>query len=117
MDNFIGSPGAGGGLPPTDVALSSPGAGDIDAAFTVPAAPDGWALAGAVAFAFLDQNPSGFFTGVITAGEDTAGPGYTVSLTNVGAAGDYQVVGYLRWTKPDGSFAYSVGLTGQQTVA
>jgi hypothetical protein len=117
MDNFIGSPGAGGGLPPDDVVLATPGAGDITATFTVPAAPDGWALAAAVAFAFKDQDPSAFFEGVFTAAEDVAGPAYVVALNDVGPAGDYKVASYLRWTKPDGALAYSVSLLGEIAVA
>lgn len=116
MDDFIGSPGAYGGLPPSGVVLSTPAPGDILATFTVPAAPDGWAIDGAVSFAFLDQAPDDFFTGVITAAEDIAGPAYAVTLSGLDSLVDYVVSSYLRWTKPDGSFAYSVALTDKITT-
>lgn len=116
MDNFIGSPGSGGGLPPTSIVLTDATSQVITAAFTNPAAPSGWTLTAAQAVAFKDQDPAGFFTGPYVAAEDTSAPMDTVSL-DVGVAGDYQVAGWLKWTKPDGTFAYSVGLTGQVTVA
>jgi hypothetical protein len=116
MDNFIGSPGAGGGLPPTSVVLADATGQIISATFTNPSPPDGWTLFAAQSVAFKDQDPAGFFTGPYVGAEDTAGPGYVVSL-DVGVAGDYQVASWLKWTKPDGSYAYSVGLTGQVTVA
>lgn len=115
MLNFIGSPGARGGLPPTTVVLASAGAGALTATFTVPAAPLGWTIAKAVAVAFQDQDPSGIFTGVITAAEDLVAP-YVPTFAGLPAA-DYVVAAWLVWEKPDGSFAYSVSLVGSQTVA
>lgn len=113
MNNFIGSPGARGGLPPEDMALSvAAGAGQIDATFTVPAAPAGWTLTAAAAVAFLDQDPSQIFQGVITYAEDLAAP-WVVSFAGLDNAANYQVSGWLVWEKPDGTVAYSVSLTDQ----
>ena len=39
-----------------------------------------------------------------------------VGLSDLTSAAEYQVYGYLRWTKPDGSSAYSVSLITQQVV-
>jgi len=115
MANFIGSPGAKGGLPPDSVVLASAGAGALTATFTVPAAPVGWAIVEAVSVVFLDQAPDGIFDGVITSAFDAVAP-YVPTFAGL-AAGDYIVASWLKWEKPDGSFAYSVGLTGTQTVA
>lgn len=115
MQNFIGSPGAKGGLPPDGVVLASPGAGAITATFTVPAAPIGWAIVEAVSVAFIDQMPDGIFSGVITEAFDATAP-YVPTFAGLDP-GDYVVASWLKWEKPDGSFAYSVGLTGTQTVA
>lgn len=115
MDNFIGSPGAKGGLPPTSITPDVSVANEIKVDFVVPAPPPGWTLAAAVAYAFLDQDPAGFFIGPISAGEDTAGPAYSVTLAGLTTGEVYQVGGFLKWTKPDGSFAYSVSLADQAT--
>lgn len=115
MANFIGSPGARGGLPPSGVVLASPGAGAITATFTVPTAPSGWTIQSAQSIAFLDQAPDGIFTGIISAANDATAP-YVPTFAGL-TAGDYVVSSWLIWTKPDLSLAYSVGLTGTQTVA
>lgn len=117
MNNFIGSPGAGGGLPPLGISVDDSVAGELTVGFTVPEPPTGWTLSAAVAYAFLDQAPNDFFTGTITAGEDAVGPDYEVTLAGLTATELYQVGGFLRWTKPDGKFAYSVSLatTGTPT--
>lgn len=115
MADFIGSPGAKGGLPPDLVALSTPMAGDIAATFTVPAPPSGWTLTAAQAMLFENQAPDGIFTGVIQADEDVAAP-YVVTFSGLVAATEYVVTGWLKWEKPDGTFAYSVGLTGLETA-
>lgn len=114
--NFIGSPGSGGGVPPTSISAADAGGQVITVTFVNPAAPDGWMLTAAQAVAFQDQDPAGFFTGPYIGGQDIAAPIDTVSL-DVGEAGDYVVAGWLKWTKPDGSFAYSVSLLDTITVA
>lgn len=115
MANFIGSPGAKGGLPPDGVVLASPGAGALTATFSVPDIPVGWAIVEAVSVAFIDQAPNGIFSGVITEAFDASSP-YVPTFAGL-EAGDYIVSSWLKWEKPNGQFAYSVGLTGSQTVA
>jgi hypothetical protein len=115
MLNFIGSPGAKGGLPPDAmVAAAGAGADELTATFTVPIAPVGWEIDAAVAMAFPDQPPNGIFFGPMVAAEDVSAP-YVVTLTGLTAVGLHIVAGWLRWTKPDGTFAYSVGLTSSAT--
>lgn len=111
MTNFIGSPGALGGLPPDTVTIVGGGAsGEIDVTSVNPAAPTGWAITGLVACAFLDQAPDGIFSGAIVAAEDAV---TFNSITFAGLTGgtDYCVAAWLRWEKPDGKTAYSVGVT------
>jgi len=111
MQNFIGSPGARGGLIPTDVSAVAGGAsGEIDVSFTNPAAPTGWALASAIACAFPDQDPTIEFGGPIVADEDAV-TFNAVTLAGLGSAVSCVVAGWLQWTKPDGSTAYSVGIS------
>lgn len=116
LDNFIGSPGAKGGLAPVGITVDDAVASQFTVTFTVPEPPVGWTLAAAVAYCFPNQDPSGFFVGQITAAEDTAGPAYAVLLDDPGAVGDYVVGGFLRWTKPDGSAAYSVSISEIATL-
>lgn len=116
LTNLIISPGARGGLPPlTFSAADSATAGQIDVAMTAPDAPDGWTLSKAVAVAVPNQAPDGIFEGTIYSAEDATAP-YAPNLTGV-ANGDYIVGGYLVWTKPDGTLAYSASVSEPVTVA
>lgn len=108
MANFIGSPGAKGGLPAADYVFDSPASDTATVTFTMPTPPTGWSITAAQAVAVPDQNPSGFFEGTIVAAEDTAGPAYVVTLSGLDGGNDYVVSAWVKWTKPDGSFAYSV---------
>jgi len=105
LDLLVISGGAGGGPPPTAV-VATPGADSISCAISVPATvPEGWTIYSAVAAAIPDQNPQ---TGVlfpITAGEDLTAA-YVVVLSGLDEV-LHQVRAWLKWTKPDGTFAYS----------
>lgn len=115
MNLFIGSPGAKGGPAPVSVvAATGTNAGEVTATIVPPSPPPGWTLTSAVACAFPDGDPAGFFTGPFVAGEDTTST-YVITLAGLGAAVDCQVAGWLKWEKPDGSVAYSVGITDQAT--
>jgi hypothetical protein len=117
MNNFIGSPGAKGGLAPLGIDVDDAVADQLTVTVETPPIPAGWAISGVVAYAFLDQNPSVFFTGQITVEEDTVGPAYAVVLADLLSGENYQVGAFIRWTKPDGSLAYSVSLGTQAVVA
>lgn len=111
MENFIGSPGARGGFAPvafTAVAGADPG--EVDWTMTAPAAPPGWSVVQAVVTGFMDQLPSGFFTGPYIAATDAVGP-YAGTLEGLDPGADAVISGWLVWEKPDGSLAYSVAST------
>lgn len=111
MTNYIASPGAGGGLVPLSFnAVTGTVAGTVDTTFTVPPAPTGWTLVKAVAIGFLDQDPSGIFTGNIVVAEDAVAP-YAPTLTGLPAGELCIACGWLVWEKPDGKLAYSVSLS------
>lgn len=113
MNNFIGSPGSRGGLPPTAFAAVAGGAaGEIDWTMTEPTAPSGWTISKAVAVAFPDADPTTIFSGPFVQSTDAATP-FAGTLTGLPAATNCQVSGWLVWTKPDGKLAYSVGLLDQ----
>lgn len=104
LANFIFSPGAKGGLPPTSVVFT-PGIGQVVVDFTTPAPPTGWVLQAAVAAAILDGAPESLVNFNTVAGQDIV-TFNQVTLTGL-AAGTYAVGGWLRWQKPDLSIAYS----------
>jgi len=105
LDNLVLSGGAFGGPPPATV-VATPGAGQLSVAITVPSTvPAGWTVYSAVAACIRDQDPDDGVLYTVTAGEDLTST-YAVVLTGL-AAELYQVRGWLKWTRPDGSFAYS----------
>lgn len=116
FQDFIGSPGARGGVAPTAFsAAPTANPGEINCTFTLPTVPTGWAINGAVALAFEDQAPEAIWAGNFVAGEDVAAPMDTVLLTGATSAVLHVVAGWLRWTKPDGTLAYSVSLSDTAT--
>ena len=117
MNNVIFSPGAKGGPPPISfVGVAGGASGEIDYTFVAPTPPNGWTLNSVVAAAFNDQDPAGFFTGPFVS-DTQAAPTLTGTLAGLGSAVDCQVGGWLIWTKPDGTLAYSASITDQVTSA
>lgn len=112
MTNFIGSPGAKGGLPPDSVTPDpAPAVGTIEIAMVSPAAPSGWTLVGGAGIVFPQQDPAAFFEGPIIF-EETAGVDPTLLFEGLTTATEYVYSVWLVWTKPDGKTAYSVSTTG-----
>lgn len=105
MTGWLGSPGAKGGLPPTAIAATA-GASQLTIAFTNPTAPTGWTLTDAVAACMLNTDPHTATDFSSFAAEDDT-TFNSVVLTGLTAA-EYVVAGWLVWTKPDGTTAYSV---------
>jgi hypothetical protein len=107
MTDFLGSPGARGGIGASLIAFAPGGlAGEIDVVFTDPALPAGWAITDHIVLAFPDQDPAVDFVGPFTEGSDAAA-NPTVTLTGLTGGTDYLVTAWLVETKPDGSTAYS----------
>lgn len=117
MNNYIGSPGANGGPPMSSfVAATGVGSGNVKGTFILPAAPTGWTATKVIVVAFPNQDPFDPFGGVI--GEDSeVPPTLVVTVGGMGSAVACQVIGFVEWTKPDTTLAYSVGITGQATSA
>lgn len=117
MTNFIGSPGARGGLPPGSfTAAPNATAGEIEVTFGIPTPPTGWTLNSVVAVGFTNQAPDDFFTGPYVAASAVA-PASTVTLTGLESGQPSVISGWLVWNKPDGTLAYSVGTTEVATPA
>lgn len=112
--DFIGSAGAKGGLPPASLGLGHT-ANTITATIGSPAIPDGWTIEEAQGIAFKDGDPQVSFVGTIQAQTDATST-YSLVFTGLSATTDYVVSVWLKWNRPDGSFAYSTSLTGQDTT-
>jgi len=113
LNNLHLSQGALGGPPPLTV-VATPGAGHLSCAITAPTTlPTGWTIASAVAAVIVDQDPDTGVLYVVTAGEDVTSP-YTVVLTGLDTV-LHQVRAWLKWTRPDGSFAYSPDVSDTAT--
>lgn len=112
MTDYVGSPGASGGLPAESITVSA-GAGQLTVDFTTPTPPNGWTLDSAIAVAFPDQDPAALWGGPFTEGEDASSQSQVV-LTGLTAGTLYVVTAWLEWTKPDGRKAYgpSINATG-----
>lgn len=115
LDGLIMSPGNGGGLPPVNLVLVG-GANKITATVALPEVPDGWTLAGSVAAAIKQQSPTDEFSGKWFVVSETVGP-EEVEITGLEAATEYVVGFFLKWTKPDGSTAYSVSLSDTESTS
>lgn len=115
FQNFLGSPGAKGGLPPVSV-VGAAGtlSGEINVEFVHPTVPPDWTLVESVAMAFPDQDPADDFVGPMVSNK-AASPATTVVLAGLGSAIPSIIAGWLVWTKPNGETAYSVGLTNTAT--
>jgi len=113
MALFRASPGARGGLPPVSIS-AAPGVAEIIVTFVPPAAPTGWTIIAAQAVAIPDQDPAVAFVGPAVEDEDTVTPFDTVTLTGLDTVLHY-VYGWMEWTKPDGTSAYSISLVDSAT--
>lgn len=117
LDNFIASPGAKGGLPPSLITLTSPVAGHIHVVATLPDLPDGWTASGAYGVALKQQAPDDFFTGGATVGSETVTPFSTFDITGLDSDQEYVVAVWLTQSRPDGSTAYSVSVSDVITTS
>lgn len=119
--DFVGSPGALGGLPPVAVtAAAGVASGEIDVTITSPQEPLDWTLDAVIAIAFPDGDPAAKLVGFVTEGEEgapTVDGDSTITLAGLTAATDYVVSGWTEWTRPDGSKAYGSSETVVQASA
>ena len=119
--DFTASPGAAGGIPSTSVsATAGSNSGDIDVTVVAPDAPPDWTLTSIVAFAMQDGDPATDVPQPVATGKltsPTAGSSNSVTISGLKAATLHVVTGWLVWTKPNGSLAYSPSRTTTGTSA
>jgi len=114
MDNYIGSPGAKGGLAPSTLVLTTVAANGIEAVVTAPAAPTGWTLTAAQVTMLKDQTPEATVTDVVQEGEDLSSP-FSIDIVGLDTV-EYNVQAWLKWLKPDLSVAYGASISDQIIV-
>jgi len=115
LDSIQGSPGALGGLPPT-AQVATPGNDSISVAVTAPTVlPTGWTIYSAITAVIPEQDPDSGTLYQVTALEDLTSA-YVNLFTGLLDAQEYQVMSWLKWNRPDGSFAYSPSITTQATT-
>lgn len=112
--NFTFSNGAKGGIPPASQIVTL-GATSVTLDVTTPTPPTGWTIQAVVGASIRDQDPA---TGILFATiaiEDLVAP-YSLIISPLIAATDYQVGSWIRWVKPDLSIAYSAALMDPATT-
>lgn len=108
---MVFSPGALGGLPPS-AATFTPGNDQVTIVPTAPSPlPTGWTITKASAIVIADQDPA---TGVLfttTYGEDLTA-GYSINITGLLNAHEYEGGVWFEYVRPDGRTAYSPDFHG-----
>lgn len=114
MNDFVGSPGAGGALAPLTMVVTSPGGFDLTGTFTQPTAPPGWTQVAVVMAVWIDGDPSPEFITTPVSDEDMAAP---FTIVNIPALTGvvHQIRAWNRWTAPDLTTRYSIALAAQFT--
>lgn len=115
MTGWIGSQGAGAGLPPVAVtAVGGTLSGEIDVTITSSSEPAGWTLDAVVAHAIRDRDPTALPTEFVVEGEDVApvvDGDTTITLSGLAAGQGYVLAGWTRWLRPDGQTAYGSSIS------
>jgi len=113
LANIVLSNGALGGPPPSGLVVT-PGNNLLTCDVSVPATvPQGWTIYSAIVACIEDQDPDTGVLFTITAGEDLTST-YQVVLSGLNE-NPYEVRAWLKWNRPDGSFAYSPDISGSGT--
>ncbi len=115
MTNFIGSPGAKGGIAAASVTPTDATGQIITVAYVMPAIPTDWTLTAGVGVAVVNEDPQTNTDVTVVAATDNGIS--SPLLINVGIADNYTVAFWPVWTKPDGSLAYGAGVNGDVTIA
>jgi hypothetical protein len=113
LANFVFEEGAGGGLPPSSVVVTH-AATSLTITTVNPTPPTGWLLDSMVGAVIRDEAPTGDVIEPMFAAEDTTTKD-TVTINGLTTGQLYRCGAWLKYTKPDGKFAYSVSLQASGT--
>lgn len=109
------SPGANAGLAALSISTEDEGDHTLNITINPPEVPDGWTVVKVHVVAFVQANANTSTTYISYYGSAAADP-WLVNLEGEGAA-TYACFGFVEYTKPDGSTAYSPSLYASQIVA
>lgn len=115
LADYIASPGNGGGIPPTSIAIT-PSAGSLVVAFTNPSVPTGWTLVAAQASCIEAQDPQSATEYTTIAAQDTISQD-SVTLDGLAANTTFEVSGWLQWKTASGVTAYSTSINNTGTTS
>jgi hypothetical protein len=113
ITGILFSAGAKGGLPPASIAAAA-GTAQITVTLGAPALPSGWSIVEAIAVAVASQNPQSGTLFTMSEATDNSAP-YAPVITGLTTAQSYEVGGWFKFLKPDGSTAYGASLQGTAT--
>lgn len=111
--DYVGSPGAGGGVPLSTFAATG-GVGSITTTVTTPTPPTGWTLTAVVATARINDDPHTTTDEGISTASATAAP-WQPSFSGL-AAGSYIVSAWPVWDTGGGKLAYGASMNATATV-
>lgn len=114
LSGLVGSPGANGGLAPAAVTATG-GSGTIAVSMTEPGLPTDWTIANAVAWALVNGDAQAGASATSYVATDASTP-FAPAFTDL-PAGEYVVMAWFVFTKPDGSTAYGPSMTTTATVS
>ena len=113
-DDFVASPGSGGGQALASASAAN-SAGTVTVTATVPTLPAGWTVTNVTAMLMPQVNPQ-TDTAYITMTETDEATPFAPAFTDV-AAGTYDWLAWAVYLKPDGSTAYGPSSSGTVTVS
>ena len=113
ITGILFSAGAKGGLPPASIAVAA-GSGQLTVTLGAPALPSGWTITEAVAVALRSQDPQSGTLFTMTEATDASAP-YAPVITGLTTGQSYEVGGWFKFLKPDGTVAYGASLQGTGT--
>lgn len=116
MQDFDGSPGVGGAVPPVSITPSDGGGQLLVLTAVQPSLPTGWTQTGFAGIAFADGDPTTPLAVVSFEASDVAAP-FTVASIDVQSAGTYVWSGWNVLLAPDGTTRYSPSMSGTQVIA
>jgi hypothetical protein len=114
LTDYVGSPGALGGLPLASIAIT-PGAGQLSIAAVLPALPAGWTMNALVAAALPNNDPETSLVYTSVTNKTLTTPWTSVVITGLTAAQEYLVAAWPVINRPDTSLAYGPSITSTGT--
>lgn len=112
-DLLVFSPGAKSGLALAGISLTA-GDGQIGVAVTLPSLPTGWTVVQSAAVAIEEQDPNSG-TAYDQYSDTADSTDWSLTITGLTNTTTYVVGAWLKFTKPDGTYAYGRSISDTAT--